>query len=69
MKTLKFTTNINCSNCIKTISPFLNEKEGIITWSVDTDNPEKILTVKGEDITASIVIDTVEDAGFDISIK
>jgi copper chaperone len=69
MKTLKFTTNINCSNCIKTISPFLNETEGIIKWSVDTDNPDKILTVEGEDISASTVIDTVEDAGFDISIK
>ena len=69
MKTLKFSTNINCGNCIKTISPFLNETEGIINWSVDTDDPDKILTVQGEDITASTVIDTVEDAGFDISIK
>ena len=69
MKTLKFSTNINCGNCIRTISPFLNETEGIINWSVDTDDPDKILTVEGEDISASTVIDTVEDAGFDISIK
>ncbi len=69
MKTLKFTTNINCSNCIKTISPFLNETEGITKWSVDTDNPDKTLTVEGEDLSASTVIDTVEDAGFNISIK
>ena len=69
MKTLKFTTNINCSNCIKTISPFLNETEGITKWSVDTDNPDKTLTVEGEDLSASTVIDTVEDAGFNISIE
>ncbi|BDS13945.1 heavy-metal-associated domain-containing protein [Aureispira anguillae] len=67
MKTLKFKTNINCGNCIKSITPFLDEVTAIKNWSVDTEHSDKILTIEGEDtITTNLVIETVEDAGFDI---
>ena len=63
---LRFKTNINCSNCIKAVSPFLNEIEDI-SWEVDTCNPDKILTVKGKNPDPKTIISTVEEAGFDIS--
>ena len=63
---LQFKTNINCNNCIRSVSGFINEVETIEEWKVDTDNPEKILTVTGENITASSIIEAVEEAGFDI---
>lgn len=66
MEKLQFKTNINCGNCIKTITPFLDEVTAIEQWAVDTDNPNKILTVEGTAVTAALVIETVEDAGFDI---
>ena len=65
---LKFKTNINCSNCIRSVSGFLNEVKEIEHWEVDTDNPEKILTVKGEEVTKEMVVEAVEDAGFDIVV-
>ncbi len=46
MNTLKFKTNINCGGCIAKVTPFLDKAEGIASWSVDTNVPEKILTVK-----------------------
>ncbi len=65
MKELKFKTNINCSNCIKSVTPFLNQIDDIEEWKVDTDNPEKILTVLAEDdLDASTVSQTIEKAGF-----
>ncbi len=64
--TLKFKTTINCGNCIRTVTPFLNELEGIKSWNVDTENPSKILTIETESVTAEVVIETVEDLGFDI---
>jgi copper chaperone len=63
---LKFKTNINCGGCIKSVSGFINEVQSVEEWKVDTDNPEKILTVKGENISASSIIEVVEEAGFDI---
>lgn len=65
-KQLKFKTNINCNNCIRSVSGFLNDVEEIKRWEVDIANPEKILTVEGDEVTAEAVIEAVEEAGFDI---
>lgn len=65
METLKFKTNINCGSCIRSVTGFIEDVKGIDHWEVDTDNPDKILTVKGA-VTTKEVIDAVEDAGFDI---
>jgi copper chaperone len=66
MKTLQFKTNINCSGCIAKVTPALNETKGILSWTVDTDNPGKILTVKTGHLTKESVIDIVKKAGFNI---
>ena len=64
--TLKFKTTINCGNCVRTVTPFLNELAGVKSWNVDTNNSDKILTVETEDTSAENIIETVEDLGFDI---
>ncbi|MFZ6013516.1 MAG: heavy-metal-associated domain-containing protein [Bacteroidota bacterium] len=63
MKTSKFKTNIKCSGCIATATPFLNEAVGENNWQVDTNNPAKILTVTNEKDEAK-VIEAVAKAGF-----
>ncbi|MDX1941967.1 MAG: heavy-metal-associated domain-containing protein [Saprospiraceae bacterium] len=65
---LQFKTNINCNNCVRTVTGFLNEVKGIEKWEVDINNPDKILTVEGKDMTLEAVIDAVEEAGFDIQV-
>ena len=64
MKTLSFKTNINCGDCISKLTPFLDGNEHIESWNVDTNNPDKILTVSGDDITPDIVINTINETGF-----
>ena len=64
MKNLKFKTNVNCGGCISTITPHLNAIKGINHWSVDTDNPLKILTVETEDLAPSEVITILNKAGY-----
>ncbi len=64
---MKFKTNINCGNCVKAVKGFLNDVRGLESWEVNTDHPDKILTVKGEQLQEADVIEAVEDAGFDIS--
>jgi len=65
MTELKFKTNINCGSCIKSVKPFLDEVIGEENWSVDTENPEKILSVKSDEEVSEIV-EAVTDAGFKI---
>lgn len=64
MNTLKFKTNINCGNCVKAVTPHLNKLEGVASWKVDTNNPEKILEVRSETLDAGTIRQTVEKAGF-----
>lgn len=66
METLQFKTNINCGGCVAKVTPKLNEIKGIASWKVDTNNPDKILTVEADTISTKEVIDTVNKAGFKI---
>lgn len=66
MTTLKFKTNINCSSCVAKVTPFLNGNEGIEKWDVDTNNPNKILTVEVCDLSPEQVMETVKRTGFKI---
>jgi copper chaperone CopZ len=62
-----FKTNINCGGCIASVTPALNQIDEIESWSVDTENPEKILSVELEDDTDSqCIVDAVSSAGFRI---
>ena len=63
METLKFQNNIKCGGCIATVTPFLNEQKEISSWTVDTNTPEKILTVEGG-VSPETVMSTLGKAGF-----
>ncbi|MFB9865612.1 heavy-metal-associated domain-containing protein [Rufibacter immobilis] len=66
METLKFKTNIKCGGCVATVTPFLNGEKSIEKWQVDTNNPDKILTVEGNTVNEGEVIEAIEKAGFKI---
>lgn len=65
-ETFVFKTNINCGGCVAKITPFLDNKTGIETWSVDTANKDKTLKVTLIGISESDIIKTVQEAGFKI---
>jgi Cu2+-exporting ATPase len=66
MSTYTFKTNINCNGCIASVTPKLEALEGINQWSVDTENPEKILTVETSALSAEDISEAVKSAGFSI---
>ncbi len=66
MKSLQFKTSINCANCLRAVTPFLNAEPSVAQWQVDTTNPAKILTVEGENPIPEQVMKAVLQAGFDI---
>jgi copper chaperone len=60
----KFKTNINCNNCLNTVTPFLNQEMDIEEWQVDLEHPDRILSASLEEDEASLVISAVNKAGF-----
>jgi len=64
-KQLKFKTSINCGGCVAKVTPLLNAVEGIENWNVDTNNPDKVLTVTTS-LPQDSIVETVKKAGFKI---
>jgi copper chaperone len=68
MNEIRYTTNINCGNCVRMVSGFLNDVNEIEHWEVDTENPDKILTIKGENLNNKAIEAAVEEAGFELKL-
>ncbi len=64
MKTLKFKTNINCGGCVASVTPGLNELNGVEKWNVDISDPKKILTVETDSLTEEDIIKKLKSTGF-----
>jgi copper chaperone len=64
MNTYKFKTSINCGACVARVTGPLNGLDSINKWDVDTENPEKILTVETENIDSNTIIETLSKIGF-----
>ncbi len=66
MKILTFTSNIACNGCVSKVKPFLDELEGVIKWEVDIGNPQKILTVQSNELSADQIQEAVIKAGYQL---
>jgi len=60
----KLKTNLNCGNCVAAVTPHLNSEPNIRHWSVATDDPRKILTVEGDQISLQRIEQLVAASGF-----
>lgn len=60
----QFKTNINCGGCIAAVTPHLNASSDIKHWEVDTQNPQKVLTVETDNLTSDKVKEIVNKAGY-----
>jgi copper chaperone CopZ len=59
----QFKTNIKCGGCIAAVKPHLDGNHQIESWEVDTNNPNKILTVASPLETEEIIA-IVKAAGY-----
>ena len=63
MKTIQLKTNIMCGSCIAKVTTVLNKAIGQNNWTVDIQNPNKILTAT-TGLEKSDVIEAVQKAGY-----
>jgi copper chaperone CopZ len=64
MKEVQFKTNLNCGGCVSKVKADLDANKDILEWKVDTENPNKILTVKGNDLNEAEVVKIIQSKGF-----
>ncbi len=63
MTALKFKTNIHCANCLKTVSPVLNNISEIDSWNVIMEHSDRLLEIEG-DVTPESIIEKLGECGF-----
>lgn len=64
MRELKFNTNIKCMGCISKVKPILDKESKIIQWEVDLESPDRILTIKTEELNSEEIKKIVKNAGY-----
>lgn len=68
MKIIKFKTNMNSEGRVAGVAPFLDGSENISSWQVDTEHPDKVLSVAGEQIEPGQIKELVKKAGFEAEV-
>lgn len=65
MKTFRIKTNLKCSNCIANVQQLLDAVTEINSWSVDLNNPDRVLTLEADDESAvALAIDILTKTGY-----
>lgn len=68
MHIFRFTTTIRCGGCIEKVKPFLDGEISILSWSVDTSDPSRMLTVETTSGEPSFIIGLLEKAGYQATL-
>ncbi|WP_347925084.1 heavy-metal-associated domain-containing protein [Pontimicrobium sp. SW4] len=66
MTIVKYKTNIQCTGCIKSLTPVLNNLDNIDSWKVDLESSNRILEVDLDDNDKETVFNAVKGLGFEI---
>ncbi len=64
MKEIKFNTNIKCMGCVSNVKPLIEKESKIISWEVDLESPDKILTINSDGMTSEQISELVNAAGY-----
>ena len=62
----RYRTDLRCGACVARVGPLLDAAPGIARWSADVADPNKVLTVEGDGITAEGVADVIGPAGYHV---
>lgn len=67
-KILIYKTNIKCNGCIATIAPYFKKEQTIKEWSVDLENPNRLLTIQLVDGDSNRIESLISEAGFEAEL-
>lgn len=63
-KTFKFKTNLKCEGCVAKVKSGLDAAPEIVRWSVDLNNPDRVLTAEMNSEDFPVVQKVLSQAGY-----
>ncbi|WP_341834877.1 hypothetical protein WJU16_18205 [Chitinophaga pollutisoli] len=64
MDVLVFRTNIRFKKDLRQVAPVLDEAPGLVKWTVDREDTDKVLRIETRNPDPSPIISLVESAGY-----
>ncbi len=66
MVEVKVATDLHCDHCIQKVKPVLDKAEEIKTWSIDSEEGHKMLSVVGEGINPALIQQLLSKEGYSV---
>lgn len=67
MKKYIFESTIRCSSCLEKVTPLLTQFDGIQSWQVDLQVPQRYLTIEAEELDVARLTEALSQIGYTIT--
>jgi len=64
MEQIKLKTNLSCKHCVMKVEPVLKAEQGIVSYNIDLENPDKTLTIESNGADIDQLIKDFEKVGY-----
>ena len=64
MEEIKLKTDLSCKHCVTKVEPLLKNAKGIVDYSIDLDNPDRIVNILSEGVDVDLLIADFKKAGY-----
>lgn len=68
MEQIKLKTDLSCRHCVMKVEPVLKTTEGIVSYSIDLENPDKTVTIASEGADIDQLIKDFNKAGYQAEV-
>jgi len=64
MEQIKLKTNLSCKHCVMKVEPVLKAEQGIVSYNIDLENPDKTLTIESNGADIDQLIKDFDKVGY-----
>lgn len=64
MEKVVLKTDLSCKHCVMKVEPLLKSEQGVLEYSIDLENPDRLVTITSEGANIDSVIAGFKTAGY-----
>ena len=64
MEKIVLKTDLSCKHCVMKVEPVLKSEKGIVSYSIDLQNPNKTVTIESNGTDIEQLIKGFQNAGY-----
>ena len=68
MKQIKLKTDLSCKHCVMKVEPVLKAEQGVVSYSIDLENPDKTVTIESDGANIDKLIQNIKKIGYNAEV-